>query len=247
VLGSDTPGRPDARGPGVYPPREDTLLLAPFARLGPGRLVLDLGCGNGLLALTAARSGADVVATDLNPYALRALRRYAHHEHLALEIVRTDLGRGLGRFDVVLCNPPYLPTSPELRDPDRWHNLALDGGPDGLAVTARVLAALPRHLRPGGVAYVLFSSLQPAIRRRMLRDRWMAHGGRWTRVARRALEGEVLEVVRLVPSRATSRAGPSARPARRRIADRPRAPRPEPRRASSRGGGRGRRRARGAA
>lgn len=181
----------------VYPAREDTLLLLPFARAGPARTVLDLGTGNGRLALEAAGSGSRVVATDLNLHALQALRARAGPALDRLELVRTDLARGLGRFDRVLANPPYLPTLAGERDPDRWANLALDGGPDGCRVLRRILRALPGHLRPHGSAYVLVSSVQrPGPLGRAI-EAWRARGGTVRRVARRQLEGEVLSVLRL--------------------------------------------------
>ncbi len=203
------PRRPDPGGSSVYPPREDTFLLLPFARVRPGSTFLDVGTGNGRLALEAARGGARVVATDRNPAALRQLRRTARTEHLDLTAVRTDLAAGLGRFDRVLANPPYLPTVPEERDPDPWHNLALDGGPDGCAVTARLLADLAVHLAPGGQAYLLVSSLQSASRLRTLWSAWRRAGGTRRRVAVRTLEGETLSVYRL--ARRRGRLTPTAR------------------------------------
>ncbi|MFZ3356669.1 MAG: HemK2/MTQ2 family protein methyltransferase [Thermoplasmata archaeon] len=178
----------------IYPPREDTALLLPFAEASvPGRL-LEIGCGSGTLSLAAARRGTRVVATDLNPYALKRLRQAAAGERLPLDLVRTDLARGLGRFDRILANPPYLPTNPQARDPDPWHNLAIDGGADGCAVTARILHALPEHLTNTGAAYVLVSSIQSAASLRALDDEWRALGGRRRTAATRALEGERLEV-----------------------------------------------------
>jgi release factor glutamine methyltransferase len=179
-----------------YPPREDSFLLLPFAHVPVGARVLDVGTGSGLLALAAARAGARVVATDLNPFALRHVRRLASAEALDVSLVRTDLARGLGRFDRVLANPPYLPTRPEERDPDRWHNLALDGGPDGLGPTARLLESLPEHLAPGGSACVIASSLQDPERAAELQERWRRIGGLEI-AARRPLEGEELVVWRL--------------------------------------------------
>ncbi|HTT15306.1 MAG TPA: HemK2/MTQ2 family protein methyltransferase [Thermoplasmata archaeon] len=176
-----------------YPPREDSRLLLPFARVPAGVRLLDVGTGSGLLALEAARSGARVVATDRNPFALARLRRLAAAERLDVQPVRTDLARGLGRFDRVLANPPYLPTRPEERDPDRWHNLALDGGPDGLATTARLIAELPQHLAPGGRGFLLVSSLQDPEGLARLRADWPQEGAVRT-VAERRLEGEVLAV-----------------------------------------------------
>ncbi len=143
----------------VYPVREDSLLLASSARVERGEGVVEIGCGMGLATLSAARAGARATGTDVNPFALAALRRAAAQRGLDVGAVRTDLFRGLGRFDVVLCNPPYLPTSGEGRDPDPWHERALDGGSDGLAFVRRFLAELPDHLRPGGRAYLLVASL----------------------------------------------------------------------------------------
>lgn len=148
--------------PRVYPIREDSILLAKSVRVKPWELVLEVGCGLGLAAITAAREGARVAASDLNPFALREVRDRARERGIAVDPVRTDLLEGLGRFDVVMFNPPYLPTSPDQVDPDPWHQRAVDGGPDGLEVVRRFLAALPDHLRPGGRAYLLVASTPEA-------------------------------------------------------------------------------------
>ena len=190
------PGLPDGDG-AVYPPREDTLLLLPFAEVPAGTLLLEVGCGAGLAALTAARRGARVVATDRNPHALRRLRTLARAEGVELAVVRTDLACGLGRFDRLLSNPPYLPTRPEERDPDRWHNLALDGGPDGCRVTARLVDELDQHLTADGAAFVVVSSRQDADGLERIRRDWATRGGSVEVAASRALEGERLDVWRL--------------------------------------------------
>jgi release factor glutamine methyltransferase len=191
-----------AEGAAVYPAREDTYLLLPFANVPPGTLLLEVGTGSGLAALTAARGGARVVATDLNPHALRRLGLKARAERLDLTLVRTDLARGLGRFERVLANPPYLPTRPEERDPDRWHNLALDGGPDGCRITARLVRDLDLHLTPSGSAFVVASSLQDPAARARVRGEWVSRGGSVDTVDSCRLEGEMLEVwrFRLGPS-----------------------------------------------
>ncbi len=188
---------PRGRAPSVYPVREDTLLLAPFARAGPGRRVAEVGCGTGLAARWAAASGARVVATDRNRTALLRLAAVARAERLAIDCVRTDFLAGLGRFDRILANPPYLPTPAGAGDPDPGDRWALDGGPDGLRATERILAQLPEHLAPGAEAFVLFSSLQDAAHREALRVDWRRRGGRWENVAHRSLAGEELSVVRL--------------------------------------------------
>jgi len=193
---SRDPSEPAAH---VYPPREDSELLRPFAEGTLGRLVLDIGTGNGLLAETAARAGARVVATDLNPWALQGLEDRARADGLAISTVRTDLARGLRRFDVILSNPPYLPTPPAARDPDPWVNLALDGGLDGCGPLARIVDRLAEHLRPGGRAYLLLSSRQDAHRREEIVARWEREGGRSRAVRRRTLGDETLEVREWTP------------------------------------------------
>lgn len=193
----------------IYPPREDSLLLLPFAKVPPGSSLLEIGAGEGLAALAAARCGARVVATDRNPHALRRLRRSAVAEDLNLVGVRTDLARGLGRFDRILANPPYLPTRPEERDRDRWLNLALDGGPSGLRTTERILETLPDHLAPHASAFLVGSSLQDPREFRRLLARWRERDGIEELVATRHLEGETLEVRRFaLCSGPPSHAGP---------------------------------------
>lgn len=182
---------------GIYLPREDTFLLLPFARVPISARVLEIGTGSGRIALDAARGGASVVATDLNRTALRAVRHRALGERLDLSVVRTDLAGGLGRFDVVLMNPPYLPTGPDEHDPDPEVDRALDGGPDGARVLERFVAQLPDHLAARGTGYVVVSSVQDPAALRRIAEAWHRRGGLRTVVASRPLEGERLEVWKL--------------------------------------------------
>jgi HemK-related putative methylase len=203
---------------GVYPPREDTELLLPFAHVPAGRRLLEIGCGNGLLALTAAHAGARVVATDLNPEALRFLRRMARKESLDIDVVRTDLAAGLRRFDRILANPPYLPTNRSERDPDRGHNLALDGGRDGWRTASRIMASLPDHLGTEGEAYLVVSSRQHARGGRRVLAHWREVGGVLSVVRTRRIGRERLSVwrLRLRPARRGRRRAKAANGARRR-------------------------------
>lgn len=171
---------------------------------------MEVGCGRGLASLVSARHGArKVVATDLNPYALRLLAQRARHERLPIDVVRTDLMAGIGRVDLVLSNPPYLPTTRPQRDPNPWQNLALDGGPDGCKVTARLLGSLANHLAPGGRAYVVVSSRQSPRRLQQIRAQWRRDGGVGRTVAQERWGTERLSVWRL--SRGSRRIARSTR------------------------------------
>ncbi len=123
----------------VYEPHDDTFMLARVVkdRIQPGDRFLEVGCGAGVVAMTAARAGAHVTATDMNPHAVELCRHNAKQNRLSIDVVETDLMAGLiGPFDVVAFNPPYLPTEEEdkVKGP---LNLAFDGGPDGNAVVLR--------------------------------------------------------------------------------------------------------------
>ncbi|MXV60643.1 methyltransferase domain-containing protein [Natronorubrum sp. JWXQ-INN-674] len=143
----------------VYQPAEDSQLLAEAAcdRLGNAeeRLVLEVGTGSGYVAgRIADETAARVVASDLNPHAVRQARAEG------VETVRADLVSPFAdeAFDAVAFNPPYLPTDPE-NEWDDWMERALSGGEDGRAVIDPFLARVGRVLAPDGVVYLLVSSL----------------------------------------------------------------------------------------
>jgi release factor glutamine methyltransferase len=147
-------------------PRADseTLIEAALAACpdrGAVRSVLDLGTGTGCLLLAALSEfgGAFGVGVDIAPGAVGLAARNAAALGLAhrAAFYAGDWAQALsGRFDLVLCNPPYIPTGdlaglmPEVRlhEPVR----ALDGGVDGLYDYARLAQALPLLLSAGGVA-----------------------------------------------------------------------------------------------
>jgi len=129
----------------------------------PSLLVADICTGTGCIAcsIAAEHPHTHVVATDIAPEAVAL----AHENAAALEledridIIQCDLAEGidgslLGSFDLVVSNPPYVPTDVLVDIPNEVAefepSLALDGGPDGLAVFRRLLDWCTRALKPGG-------------------------------------------------------------------------------------------------
>jgi release factor glutamine methyltransferase len=138
----------------VYLPEADTYLLLDAARkeVKPGDRVLEVGTGSGLISRELAKVSG-VVATDISPHAVLCTSK------AGVDVVRTDLFTGIrGPFDLVLFNPPYLPTQPEERMDD-WLERALDGGESGRAVIERFARNVGDVLAPGGGILLLISSL----------------------------------------------------------------------------------------
>jgi release factor glutamine methyltransferase len=161
-------GRTFRCDPRALVPRPETELLveaalAALTALPEGGAALDLCTGTGCVGITLAleRPSAKVALVDLSPDALALARENAAALAAAnVELLQGDLYAPLAadaRFDVVVANPPYVPTG-ELaglaREVRREPSLALDGGADGLAVARRLVAGAPRRLRPGGTLLV---------------------------------------------------------------------------------------------
>lgn len=127
----------------------------------PGTSVLDLCTGSGALAIAAALGGAaDVTAIDVSRRSALAVRINAALNRVRVRALRGDLFSPVGgrRFDAIVANPPYLPTGGE-ELPRRGPSRAWEGGAGGRAFIDRIIAAVPRHLRPGGALWMIHSSV----------------------------------------------------------------------------------------
>ena len=190
----DRPALAEQRGvERVYQPAEDSRLLAESVveSVEPGDRLLDVGTGSGFVAARAGDAGADVVGSDLNPYACRQARE------AGVPVVRGDLTTPFrsGVFDLVTFNPPYLPTNPETAWSD-WMERALSGGSDGRAAVEPFLGDVGRVLAPGGTALLLVSTLTgPETVRELAADRGLAA----TEVAREPYPFEALLVLCITP------------------------------------------------
>jgi release factor glutamine methyltransferase len=146
-----------AVGPGALVPRPDseTLIEAAVAYFGeraPAR-ILDLGTGPGTLLLAALNQWP--AATGLGIDASETALGYARRNAVARAEFRLgDWAEGIDeRFDLILCNPPYVEAGAAL-PPDVAHyepDAALYAGPDGLDAYRALAPQIPRLLAPGGI------------------------------------------------------------------------------------------------
>jgi ribosomal protein L3 glutamine methyltransferase len=122
------------------------------------RRVLDLCTGNGSLSVLAALAwpGAAVEATDVSADAL-AVARLNVDRHALADRIRLRQGDGLaaaeGRYDLILCNPPYVNQDSMSTLPPEYRAepaLALAGGADGMDFVRGLLAQAAAHLQPQG-------------------------------------------------------------------------------------------------
>ncbi|HID73082.1 TPA: methyltransferase domain-containing protein [Candidatus Micrarchaeota archaeon] len=146
----------------VYLPSDDSFLLSKHAKLLKGRF-LDVGCGSGLVSLANAKANPDndVLGVDINPSAVRASEMNASLNKITnARFQGSDLFGSLDDelFDAIAFNPPYLPTMDDERLSSPI-NAAFDGGKNGRATLNRFLEGFNEHLRPGGTALVIHSSL----------------------------------------------------------------------------------------
>jgi release factor glutamine methyltransferase len=162
----------------VLVPRPDTETLAEAAleyidsRDQEKLSLLDLCAGSGVLAVSLKNerpflslAASDISAEALETAALNASRLLDG----PVRFIESDLFENIpGRFDLIVSNPPYIPTgelsglAPEVRMEPR---LALDGGEDGLELIKKIIPQAAEHLLPGGALFLEAGPEQmPAIR-----------------------------------------------------------------------------------
>jgi methylase of polypeptide subunit release factors len=145
---------------GIHAPVESSFHFAQHLQDALGRSVLDLGCGTGIFACTAAAMGArEVWATDLDPQAAHCAGRNAVRNGLRINVTHGDLFEPLGgrRFDLILCNPPQTPAPSGAQGPKF-------AGPDGLGFFEKILRDAPQHLTKDGELATLLISLADTAR-----------------------------------------------------------------------------------
>ena len=171
-----------AVSPAVLIPRPDTELLVETALSLPGDAlqIAELGVGSGapIISILSERKNWLGCATDISGEALEiaALNAKTHGVGDRLSLFNGDLFAPLAgrRFDLIITNPPYIPTGvirTLAREVAAFEpHLALDGGTDGLDLIRRIVAETPGYLKPGGHLLFEFGAGQEGAIQSMLEN-----------------------------------------------------------------------------
>jgi ribosomal protein L3 glutamine methyltransferase len=164
--------------------------------------VLDLCTGNGSLAVLAAMVYPEIAvdASDISTDALAIARINVERHELGarIRVIESDLFANVpGRYDLVLCNPPYVPDASMATLPPEYRAepaLALAGGSDGMDLVRRIVAEARAHLEDDGVLVLEVGHERAAFERAFprLECAWLETSGgddRVVLVERRALIG----------------------------------------------------------
>jgi release factor glutamine methyltransferase len=142
----------------VYEPAEDSYLLADTALelVKDGMNVLEIGTGTGFVSsVLKANKDIALIATEISPIAAKCAKSNG------IDVIRTDMFTGLKgkkQFDIIIFNPPYLPTSEDEKVPG-WLNYAFDGGENGRKDVEPFMRQVHKYLKPDGYILMLISSL----------------------------------------------------------------------------------------
>lgn len=136
--------------------------------------ILDLCTGSGCLAVMAADAfpEAKVDAVDISPDALQVARRNVDHYHFGdrIALIQSDLFDAIDtkRYDVILCNPPYVTEEAMAKLPKEYQHepkLALAGGADGMALVKNIVRQARGHLKRNGLLFVEVGDGRRAVER----------------------------------------------------------------------------------
>jgi release factor glutamine methyltransferase len=144
----------------VYEPADDTFMLCANLEIAPGDTMLEIGTGCGLVAIVAAKAGAQVVATDQPALAVENARKNValHKLESLIEIRQGDLFEPIQpdeKFSLIAFNPPYLPGTKK----DPGFDMAWSGGSKGYEITEKFIAESTHYLQPDGRLLLIQSSL----------------------------------------------------------------------------------------
>ncbi len=147
----------------VYPPYEDSVLLAKVAVQQCSGDVLEIGCGSGIVCISLAKQNpkTKIIAVDINPNAIEDAKKNAKNNNVKIDFRISDLFEKVGgkKFDFILFNPPYLPTTKTQKIKSEL-NFAFDGGKSGLDTVFRFLQDAKKYIRKNGRILIIVSTKQ---------------------------------------------------------------------------------------
>ncbi|MGZ7069748.1 MAG: HemK2/MTQ2 family protein methyltransferase [Methanobacterium sp.] len=147
--------------PEVYEPAEDSYLLADNLDIKRTDEVLEIGTGTGFIAISASKKAGKVIATDINDYAIKcAIKNVVTNKAYNIELKKGSMFEPVQgeKFDLILFNAPYLPTSEDEKI-DEELNTAFDGGPEGRDIIDEFIGEVKHHLNKEGRIQLVQSSL----------------------------------------------------------------------------------------
>ena len=164
----------------VLIPRPETEELCAWAleSVKEQSKVLDLCTGSGAIAITVAKkTSAEVYASDISEDALVLASENASENQAEITFIHSDLFNSIeGRFDIIISNPPYIPTSDienlEVCVKDYEPRLALDGGLDGLDVYRKIAKQASEYLTDDGLLFMEFGAGQAEEIANLLQERF---------------------------------------------------------------------------
>lgn len=163
---------------GVYAPQQDSQLLIEAMTLSgvvPGRRVLDLCTGSGVIAIAAAQLGAGhVTALDISPDAIACTERNAAQAGVRVDarVGTWSTALAAAPYEVVVSNPPYVPTPPDAHLEDIpavvGPAAAWNAGVDGRHILNPLCDSAPELIGEGGTLLIVqseFSDTDQSLRR----------------------------------------------------------------------------------
>ena len=145
-------------------PRQETEIMVDTIiaenRQGGKYNVLDMCTGSGCIGLAIAKHmQAEVTLVDISDDAIRVANNNARLNNVTATIIKSNLFDNITtKFDIIISNPPYIPTldCEGLEDEVKFFDpiLALDGGEDGLDFYRKIITESPKHLNDGGLIYL---------------------------------------------------------------------------------------------
>jgi release factor glutamine methyltransferase len=129
----------------TYSPAEDTFFLAEYVAQEIGQSALEIGTGSGYLAEILQQNFELVIATDIDFHSLK-------NQKNKNSICCDSADALVQKFDLVVCNLPYLPS-------DDISDNTIDGGPEGLSIPLKIIKSASLCVKPGGKILFLTSSL----------------------------------------------------------------------------------------